>query len=163
MSTNSQPTPTPDPQFVAEQVNTVIDALITETPLERFATDASTATMTRSMGALVRFEGVVRDHDGGQAVRSLTYESHPSAQDELRAIVEDIAKHHPVRIWAAHRVGPVPIGEMAFLVLVAGAHRSEAFAACEEVTDRVKSQVPIWKEQSMSDGATQWVGIDDAR
>lgn len=163
MSTNSQPTPTPDPRFVAEQVNTVIDALITETPLERFAADASAATMTRSMGALVRFEGVVRDHDGGQGVRSLTYESHPSAQDELRAIVEDIAQQHPVRIWAAHRVGPVPIGEMAFLVFVAGAHRSEAFAACAAVTDRVKSEVPIWKEQSMSDGATQWVGIDDAR
>lgn len=52
---------------------------------------------------------------------------------------------------------------MAFLVLVASAHRAEAFAACEEVTNRVKSQVPIWKEQSMADGATQWVGIDDAR
>lgn len=163
MSTSSQPASTSDPQFVAEQVNTVIGARITETPLEQFAADAATATMTCSMGALVRFEGVVRDHDGGQAVRSLTYESHPSAQDELRAIVEDIAQQHPVRIWAAHRVGSVPIGEMAFLVLVASAHRAEAFAACEEVTNRVKSQVPIWKEQSMADGATQWVGIDDAR
>lgn len=75
MSTSSQPASTSDPQFVAEQVNTVIDARITETPLEQFAADAATATMTRSMGALVRFEGVVRDHDGGQAVRSLTYES----------------------------------------------------------------------------------------
>lgn len=46
------------------------------------------------------------------------------------------------------------------MVLVAGAHRREAFAACAEVADRVKAEVPVWKEQDLADGTTQWVGIE---
>lgn len=149
-----------DPDYVAEQTSKVIDTLITEAPLESLIDEASARTMTRSMGALVRFDGVVRDHDGGASVTSLTYESHPNAPEVLRDIVETIAARHPVRIFAAHRVGPVPIGELAFLVLVAAAHRKDAFPACEEVTDQVKTGVPIWKEQSLTDGSTQWVGLD---
>lgn len=156
----SAPTPA-DPPHVAQQVGVVVETLVTGSPLEPLADEAATATTTQAMGALVRFEGIVRDHDGGAHVAALAYESHPQAEDALRRVCEEIAHSAPVRIFAAHRTGNVPIGELAFLVLVAAAHRGPAFAACEEVADRVKAEVPIWKQQTLSSGRTQWVGIDE--
>lgn len=151
---------TKDPDYVAAQTSKVTGTAITEQPLEQLLDAAAAATMTEAMGALVRFEGVVRNHDGGAEVTALSYEAHPSAAAELERVAGEVAAAHPVRVFAAHRTGPVPIGEMAFVVLVAGAHRREAFAACAEVADRVKAEVPIWKEQDLADGTTQWVGIE---
>lgn len=146
-----------DPDYVWEQTGVVVGTSISAEPLA--AIDVSDVT-TDAMGALVRFEGIVRNHDHGERVAALTYESHPTADAELARVVEEVAAKHPVRLYAAHRVGPVPIGELAFVVLAAAAHRGDAFAACEEVADRVKAEVPIWKEQLMADGTTHWVGID---
>ena len=151
---------TDDPAYVTSQISKVTGTAITEQPLEQLLDAAAAATMTEAMGALVRFEGVVRNHDGGAVVAALSYEAHPSAAAELERVATEVAGAHPVRVYAAHRTGPVPIGEMAFVVLVAGAHRREAFAACAEVADRVKAEVPIWKEQDLADGTTQWVGIE---
>ncbi|MCG7278123.1 molybdenum cofactor biosynthesis protein MoaE [Corynebacterium imitans] len=150
-----------DPAYVYEQTGVVTGTVITDAPLESLAAQASEDTLTQAMGALVRFEGIVRDHDGGQSVATLAYEAHPSAPEELERVVAEVAASHPVRIYAAHRTGDVPIGELAFLVLVASAHRGEAFAACAEVADRVKAEVPIWKKQGLTSGETQWVGIDE--
>lgn len=143
-----------DPEYVSEQTGLVIGTAISSAPL------LAPEVTTDAMGALVRFEGIVRNHDHGERVAALTYESHPTAQEELARVVAEVAAAHPVRLYAAHRVGPVPIGELAFVVLAAAAHRGEAFAACQEVADRVKAEVPIWKEQEMADGSTHWVGID---
>lgn len=146
--------PSPDPTRVAEEVGQVCGATVTAEPL------SAPDIMTRAMGALVQFNGVVRDHDHGADVAALRYEAHPSAEAELTRICADIAATHPVRVWAGHRTGDVPIGETAFLVSVASAHRHDAFTACAEIADRVKAEVPIWKEQTLADGATEWVGID---
>lgn len=143
-----------DPDYVSEQTGVVVGTAISAEPL------ATPDVTTDAMGALVRFEGIVRNHDHGERVAALTYESHPTADAELARVVEEVAAKHPVRLYAAHRVGPVPIGKLAFVVLAAAAHRGDAFAACEEVADRVKAEVPIWKEQLMADGTTHWVGID---
>lgn len=150
-----------DPPYVADHVGVVVDAIVTEAPLETIAAESITSTTTNAMGALVRFDGIVRDHDGGEPVASLSYEAHPLAREELHAVCAEVARDHPVRIFAAHRTGDVPIGELAFVVLVAAAHRGAAFTACETVADRVKAEVPIWKEQTLTSGATQWVGIDE--
>ena len=89
------------------------------------------------------------------------YSAHPSAAEELSRVVAGIAAEFPgVRLWAAHRTGKLGIGELAFAVVVASAHRKEAFAACAELADRVKATVPIWKEQFLADGSAQWVGLD---
>ncbi|MDY5786249.1 MULTISPECIES: molybdenum cofactor biosynthesis protein MoaE [unclassified Corynebacterium] len=149
-----------DPAYVAAQTSVVIGTAITDQPLDKLVADAVATTTTRAMGALVRFDGIVRDHDGGAEVADLTYEAHPTAAAELERVVGEIVATTPVRAFAAHRTGPVPIGELAFVVLVASAHRREAFAACAEIADRVKAEVPIWKEQGMADGTTQWVGIE---
>lgn len=157
MSTSSSQ----DPTYVQEQTGLVIDAFLTEDPLEGLQAQAKERTMTRAMGALVSFDGVVRDHDGGERVATLSYSSHPSANQEISKIAQEIVvKHERVRVWTAHRTGDIPIGESAFLVLAAAAHRGDAFAAAAELADRVKAEVPIWKEQTLASGSTQWVGLD---
>lgn len=139
----------------------LVFSTVTEEPLEPLLVEAKAATMTRAMGALVVFDGIVRDHDHGQAVSALSYSAHPQAADFLADVLAQVAQEIPgIRLWAAHRVGPIPIGQSALTVLVAAAHRGTAFTACSLAADRIKAQVPIWKEQELTDGSVQWVGID---
>jgi molybdopterin synthase catalytic subunit len=55
-------------------------------------------------------------------------------------------------------VGSLEIGDPALVCAVAAAHRGQAFAVCSELVDRIKDQVPIWKEQFFTDGTVEWVG-----
>ena len=150
-----------DPAYVATQTHQVLGAHLTTTPLESLLADARRETLTEAMGALVVFEGVVRDHDGGQRVRSLTYTAHPSAEEVLTAVAQGVVdRHRETRLWTAHRVGALEVGDLAFVVVAAAAHRGAAFAAASELADRVKSEVPVWKEQELLDGRSQWVGLE---
>ena len=159
MSTNHDPAH--DPDYVHVQTGKVIAALMMEEPIENAAAQARTDVVTDAMGAVVTFDGVVRDHDGGQGVSKLIYSSHPTAQQEIEAVAARISSAHPhVRLWCAHRTGPLDIGDLAFMVIAAAAHRREAFAAAAELADAVKAEVPIWKEQELSQGGTQWVGLE---
>lgn len=156
------PTAPVDPPHVAEQTGRVVHTDITEQPLEAVLEAAKAATVTNAMGALITFEGTVRDHDGGRIVSALSYTCHPTATHALRDVTEQVVNNHTdVRAWVAHRIGPIPIGEMAFLVVTAAAHRGPAFSAASEIADRVKAEVPIWKEQQLKDGTTDWVGLHD--
>ncbi|MDO5728560.1 MAG: molybdenum cofactor biosynthesis protein MoaE [Actinomycetaceae bacterium] len=139
----------------------VVHAAVTHTHLEELLDDAKRATTTLAMGAVVTFEGVVRDHDDGRSVVALSYSHHPSATDVITQIAHEVSAKYPgTRVWAAHRVGDLHVGDMAFLVVVAAAHRIQAFSACTELVDEVKARLPIWKEQTMTDGDTQWVGTE---
>lgn len=150
-----------DPAHVARQTGVVLGAAVTDAPLEGLAAAARERTRTAAMGALVVFEGVVRDHDGGRLVDALEYTAHPEAEAMLAEVAAAVSDRHPeTRLWAAHRIGPLAIGDLAFLVVVAAAHRSAAFAACAELVDEVKAGVPIWKEQRFDDGSVQWVGVE---
>lgn len=151
---------TTDPAYVGEQTGKLIDAFMTEKPLTGFLASAKAATCTDAMGALVVFEGVVRDHDGGSRVSSLTYTAHPTADAVIREVGNGVVAKHPrARLWTAHRTGALQIGDIAFLVVAAAAHRHDAFNACSELADAVKAQVPIWKEQELLNGDTEWVGL----
>ncbi|MFG3097616.1 molybdenum cofactor biosynthesis protein MoaE [Streptomyces sp. NPDC048202] len=110
-------------------------------------------------GGTALFVGTVRDHDGGKSVSSLEYSAHPSAEAELRRVAEEIAAEFPVRALAAvHRTGLLAIGDVAVITAVSCPHRAEAFAACRKLIDTLKHDVPIWKRQIFTDGATEWVG-----
>ena len=109
-------------------------------------------------GAVVVFSGVVRDHDHGRSVVSLEYVGHPSAEDVLRACRDEILADPLVHAVAvSHRIGALEIGDSALVAVVAGAHRAEAFAACERLVDIVKERLPIWKRQVFPDGTDEWV------
>ncbi len=110
-------------------------------------------------GAIVGFAGVIRDHDGGRAVLRLDYSAHPSAQQTLTEVVEEIAASASgVRaIAVSHRIGALAIGDAALVVAVAADHRRAAFATCAAVVDSVKAHLPVWKHQFFADGTDQWV------
>ena len=109
-------------------------------------------------GAVVSFQGVVRDHDHGRPVVRLEYEGHPSAVDVLREVAAEIAADPAVHAVAvSHRVGPLAIGEVALVAAVSTAHRAAAFAACGRLVDEVKARLPVWKRQVFADGTEEWV------
>ncbi|MEU4106999.1 molybdenum cofactor biosynthesis protein MoaE [Streptomyces sp. NPDC048208] len=110
-------------------------------------------------GGTALFVGTVRDHDGGKSVSSLEYSAHPTAEQELRRVAEEVAAEFPVRALAAvHRTGLLAIGDVAVITAVSCPHRAEAFAACRKLIDTLKHEVPVWKRQIFTDGATEWVG-----
>ena len=107
-------TNTNDPAYVSDDTGVVLGTLITDQPLESLAAAAYDDVMVASMGACVTFNGVVRNHDGGQRVRSLSYTSHPTAEAIMATVADKVLDRHPdVRIWAAHRIGGIAIGEAA--------------------------------------------------
>jgi len=111
-------------------------------------------------GGVVLFVGTVRDQDGGREVTGLGYSAHPSVEAELRAVAEAVAAAHPVRALAAvHRVGDLAVGDLAVVVAAACPHRGQAFDAARMFIDELKSRVPIWKHQTFTDGAEEWVGL----
>ena len=111
-------------------------------------------------GAVVTFAGVVRDHDGGRAVRGLEYSAHPTAGKVVAQVANEVAARAAgVRaIAVSHRIGPLGIGDVALACAVAADHRKEAFAACAELVDEVKRLLPVWKHQLFADGTDEWVG-----
>ena len=135
-------------------------ARLTTEPLD---TDVAQAhVLTPAMGAVALFRGVVRDHDSGRSgVVGLEYTAHPDAGRILGEVLTEAHADFPeVRLWAEHRVGRLAVGDDALVVVVASAHRREAFAACAELVDRIKARVPIWKKQDYADGTHDWVGIE---
>lgn len=113
-------------------------------------------------GAIVTFDGAVRDHDGGKGVAALTYSSHPTAQAVMVGVAQEVAARYPdVVVSVVHRVGPLAIGDTALGCAVAAPHRKQAFVACDDLVDTVKRRLPIWKHQAFSDGTEEWVGAID--
>ncbi|AXI79359.1 molybdenum cofactor biosynthesis protein MoaE [Peterkaempfera bronchialis] len=110
-------------------------------------------------GGTAVFVGTVRDHDGGRSVTSLAYSAHPSAERELRRVAEKVVADFPVLgLAAVHRVGDLAVTDTAVIVAVSCPHRAEAFAACRQLVDELKHEVPIWKHQVFTDGEEEWVG-----
>jgi molybdopterin synthase catalytic subunit len=132
-------------------------ALVTSDPIDRAAIEAFVTT--RQDGAVVTFEGVIRDHDHGASVTALDYEAHPDAERFLRETCAEVARETGLRVAAAHRVGALTIGDVALVASVAAPHRAEAFTACALLVDRIKERTPIWKRQHLDGGTTEWVNL----
>ncbi|MFI0373335.1 molybdenum cofactor biosynthesis protein MoaE [Actinomadura sp. 1N219] len=110
-------------------------------------------------GGIAVFVGAVRDHDHARTVTGLDYSAHPGAEQQLRAVMEKVAADHPVHgLAAVHRVGDLRVGDLAVIAAASCAHRAEAFAACRQLIDDLKANVPIWKHQTFADGGDEWVG-----
>jgi len=120
-----------------------------------FATAADWAVLPRC-GAVVVFSGTARDHSVGRIdVSTLTYEAYEDqAMPRMSAIAAEARIRWPEigRIALLHRVGPVPLGESAVVVVVSAPHRGEAFDAARFAIDALKATVPIWKRETWADG-----------
>lgn len=175
--------PATEPSF--EPAFEVVNAVLSAEPIS--VDQAIAAVESDTAGAVVSFSGVVRNHDGGKPVRRLSYSAHPTAHQVMADVVARLVAEQaaggasgttgtgtvtgtgtgnetgsgtaqPVRIWVAHRIGMLEIGDPALVCAVSAAHRGQAFDVCSELVDRIKAQVPIWKEQFFTDGTVEWVG-----
>jgi adenylyltransferase/sulfurtransferase len=113
-------------------------------------------------GGYATFEGWVRDHNEGRAVRRLEYEAYATLAEREgeRIVTEAIAKFGVQRAACVHRIGDLDLGAMAVWVGVSSRHRAEAFAACRYIIDEVKHRVPIWKKEHYVDGDSGWVNCE---
>lgn len=110
-------------------------------------------------GAVVTFEGRVRDHNDGKKVLKLFYDCYkPMAKKVLEEIrSEAISKWDIEEILVVHRIGEIPIGEISVWIAVLSAHREQAFEAAKYMIDELKQRVPIWKQETYTDGTKVWV------
>src|SRR5580704_13326454 len=106
-------------------------------------------------GAVVVFEGIVRNHSGGRSTLYLDYEAYEAmALGKMREIGAEMREKFPIRRYAmVHRLGRLEIGETSVLIVVYSAHRAAAFDACRFGIDTLKRTVPIWKKEYFEDGA----------
>ena len=119
-----------------------------------------------TIGAIASFIGLVRDVSSGDRVSELTLEHYPGMTEKALVKIVDEAKTRwdVLDVLVIHRVGVLQPTDQIVLVVVAGAHRGEAFAACEFVMDYLKTQAPFWKKERTADG-NRWVEVrssDDA-
>ena len=111
------------------------------------------------MGATAVFVGSMRDCNEGDAVTAMTLEHYPGMTEKvLKAIeAETRAAWDVLDLLVAHRVGEVVPGDPIVLVAVWSAHRKAAFEVCRVVMERLKSDAPFWKRETLRDGSTRWV------
>ena len=109
-------------------------------------------------GAIVVFEGVVRDNARDKSVRFLEYEAYePMALKKLEEVGAMAKSKFDIRdISIVHRLGHMDVGECSTLIVAASAHREAAFEACRFAIDTIKQIVPIWKKEFYADGEV-WI------
>jgi molybdopterin synthase catalytic subunit len=117
----------------------------------------------RKIGAVASFIGVCRDGNGGDAndgdaVTKMTLEHYPGMTEKAleKIVAEARTRWDVMDILVVHRVGELKPTDQIVLVVVTGAHRGEAFAACEFVMDYLKTRAPFWKKEETPQGA-RWV------
>ena len=136
----------------------VVRAEVTEAPIS--VTELADAVHDAAAGAVVTFEGVVRNHDADRGVTRIGYSCHPTAGQIVEQIAGDIAERGWVRaLGVVHRVGDLAVGEAALAVAVSSDHRAEAFATCSQIVEEGKKRLPVWKRQTFTDGTSQWSNL----
>ena len=125
-------------------------------------TAAKKAVADNSCGALVVFEGWIRDHNEGQEVERLEYEVYrPVAEKEGAKIIDEaITRYGVSHALCIHREGLLELGDCAVIVCVSSPHRGEAFEACRYIIDQTKPRLPIWKKEHYVSGISEWVNCE---
>jgi len=110
---------------------------------------------TSADGAIVTFDGCVRNQSHGRRTLYLDYEAYESmALAKMREIAGEAHANFPIdRVAIAHRLGRLEIGETSVFIAVSAPHRAAAFDACRFAIDTLKRSVPIWKKEYFEGGA----------
>jgi molybdopterin synthase catalytic subunit len=129
-----------------------------------FDIGAEIAAMRRGnprVGAVASFIGVVRDLNEGDRVAEMTLEHYPGMTEKAleKIVAEARSRWEIYDALVVHRVGTLKPSDQIVLVVVTGAHRGEAFEACEFLMDYLKTRAPFWKKEATPEGS-RWV---DAR
>ena len=114
---------------------------IDETALQR------DRTISRGIGAVIYFLGVVRKQEGEAEISALDYETFEKmAVHQFHKLFDDVERRWPIEsVRLVHRIGTVAVNEPSLWVEVTAPHRGEAFQACQFLIDGMKKVVPIWK------------------
>jgi MoaE-MoaD fusion protein len=139
----------PMPDVVAYLTHTLIDA-------DKLVSEAKQG----NDGAVVVFDGIVRNNSRGRPTLHLDYEAYEEmALGQINSIARSAQTSFGVRhITIVHRLGRLEVGETSVLIVVASAHRAQAFDACRWLIDTLKTTVPIWKKETFIDGAVWAAG-----
>jgi molybdopterin synthase catalytic subunit len=140
----------------AEEPRVVV--ALTREPID--AEKLVTAAKRSEDGAVVVFDGIVRNNSRGRRTLHLDYEAYEEmAARQMDALaVEALARFGVRRVTMIHRLGRLEVGETSVLIVVASAHRAQAFDACRRLIDTLKQTVPIWKKETFADGAVWAAG-----
>ena len=111
-------------------------------------------------GAVVVFDGIVRNHTRNRQTLYLDYEAYEEmALKQMDELSRDAIARFGVRhVTLVHRLGRLQVGETSVLIVVASAHRAQAFDACRWLIDTLKKTVPIWKKETFVDGVVWAAG-----
>ncbi|MGA2889146.1 MAG: molybdenum cofactor biosynthesis protein MoaE [Terracidiphilus sp.] len=111
-------------------------------------------------GAVVVFDGIVRNNTHGRETLYLDYEAYEEmAAKQINALAQEARSRFGIlQVTLVHRLGRLEIGETSVLIAVASAHRAPAFEACRWLIDTLKKTVPIWKKETFRDGAVWAAG-----
>jgi molybdopterin synthase catalytic subunit len=123
---------------------------------KRIDAQATVAGLVRPEdGALVIFDGMVRNHSRNRQTLYLVYDAYEEmALEQMRTLAARAIADFPIRdVAVVHRLGRIEIGESSVLIAVASAHRAAAFDACRWLIDTLKKTIPIWKKEFFEDGA----------
>jgi molybdopterin synthase catalytic subunit len=114
---------------------------------------------TKSAGAIVLFLGTVREITGNEQTLFLEYEAFaPLAEKTLLEIAEEATSKWGIqKIEIIHRLGILHPGETSIAVCVSCPHRADAFAACQQIMNKIKEVVPIWKKETSPKGVSNWI------
>lgn len=114
---------------------------------------------SKSAGAVVLFLGTVREITGNEQTLFLEYEAFaPLAEKTLAEIAEQAKSKWAIeKLEIIHRLGILQPGETSIAVCVSCPHRADAFAACQQIMNKIKEVVPIWKKETSPKGVSNWI------
>lgn len=117
-----------------------------------------------SDGAVIVFEGRVRDHNHQRSVVRLHYDAYREMADEVLAEIgrEAIQQFGVSAVAARHRIGVLEPGTVSLVVAAAGAHRDQVYEASRYVIEQIKRRLPVWKKEEYVDGAAEWLEGESA-
>lgn len=136
---------------------------LSQKPIDTLA--CAKALENERAGALVAFEGWVRNHNDGRPVSALAYEAFDAmAIAEGNKLLETAKQRFAILdTLVVHRTGPTEIGDRAVWVGVTAEHRQEAFLAARWIMDEIKRQVPVWKKEDYSDDKrSEWINTNES-
>lgn len=146
------------PPVAGGAVDDTID--IRQGPLD--VSEAIAFVSTPASGGIGVFAGVVRDTNEGNAVSEIDYTAFEEmALKEMTALVAQVRERWALhRVWVAHSVGRLRVGDVSVVVATSSTHRADALEACRAIIDGVKERAQIWKQEFGPDG-TRWVNLPE--
>jgi len=110
-------------------------------------------------GATAVFVGTMRDLNEDSAISEMFLEHYPGMTEKYleKISLQLITKHQLMDVLVVHRVGHIKPDESIVLVAVWSAHRKQAFEACRELMEDLKSKAPFWKKETLKTGEEHWV------